>query len=335
MTGDAAADPAPGRHTLTAEAPAGERLDLFIAARLPASRTRAATLIATGAVLVGDTTEKASYRVQPGDRVTVEIPRPTERPVAGEDIPLEIAYEDDELLVVNNPAGMVVHPAPGHWSGTLVNALKGRGGALAAAGNPERAGLVHRLDKDTSGLLLVARTERAHRVLSAALAARRVMRRYATVCWGHLDGETLRVDKPLARDPRDRQRMAVVAGGRTARTDFTRLARFASADLLSARLHTGRTHQIRVHLASEGHPVLGDDTYGGGGARRLAGLPPRRHWLHAAWLRFPHPVTGAVVDVRAELPEDLRFSLATLAERDNLIAEANALSYFGFYHDAD
>ena len=335
MTRDAAADPAPGRHTLTAEAPAGERLDLFVAAHLAVSRTRAATLIAGGAVSVGARAEKASYRVQAGDAVVVEVPHATDRPLAGEDIPLEIAYEDDELLVVNKPAGMVVHPAPGHWTGTLVNALKGRGGALASEGDSERAGLVHRLDKDTSGLLLVARTERARRALSIALAERRVMRRYAAVCWGHLDGDALRVDKPLARDPRDRQRMAVVAGGRTARTDFTRLARFASADLLSARLHTGRTHQIRVHLASEGHPVVGDDTYGGGGARRLAGLSARRHWLHAAWLRFPHPTTGAVIDVRAELPDDLRHSLTILAERDDLIAEPNALSYFGFYHDAD
>lgn len=335
MTPATAADPAPGRHSLVGDAPGGDRLDLFIAARLPTSRTRAATLIATGAVSVGGRAEKASYRVAAGDAVVVEVPRPTDRPITAESIPIEICWEDDEVLVVNKPAGMVVHPAPGHWTGTLVNALKGRGEALAPMGDPERAGIVHRLDKETSGLLIVARTERAHRLLATAIAQRRVSRLYAAVCWGHLDADTLTVDKPLARAPHDRQRMAVVAGGRVARTDFRRLARFASADLLRARLHTGRTHQIRVHLASEGHPVLGDDTYGGGGARRLAGLPPRRHWLHAAWLRFPHPVTGTVVDVRSELPSDLRGSLATLAERDDLIADPNALSYFGFYHDAD
>ncbi|MBI2795577.1 MAG: RluA family pseudouridine synthase [Gemmatimonadetes bacterium] len=335
MTPGAAADPAPGRHFLTVPAPGGERLDLFVAATLPTSRTRAATLIATGAVTVGGRAEKASYRVVAGEVVAVVVPAPMERPVLGESIPLEICFEDDEVLVVNKPAGMVVHPAPGNWSGTLVNALKGRGGALAPAGDPERAGIVHRLDKETSGLLLVARTERAHRVLATALAERRISRLYATCCWGHLEGDALTVDRPLARAPHDRQRMVVVAGGRPARTDFRRLARFASSDLLRARLHSGRTHQIRVHLASEGHPVLGDDTYGGGGARRLAGLPARRHWLHAAWLRFPHPATGLVVDVRAPLPEDLRHSLATLAERPDLIADPNALSYFGFYHDAD
>ena len=331
----AAADPLPGRRAFIAEAPAGDRLDLFVAAHLPTSRTRAATLIAGGAVTVAGRPEKASYRVLPDDEVVVDVPTPVGRPVVAESIPLEVCWEDDEVLVVNKPAGMVVHPAPGHWSGTLVNALRGRGGALSATGDADRAGIVHRLDKETSGLLIVARTERAHRVLSTALAQRRISRLYAAACWGHLSGDTLTVDKPLARAPHDRQRMAVVAGERAARTDFRRLARFDSADLLRARLHSGRTHQIRVHLASAGHPVLGDDTYGGGGARRLAGLPPRRHWLHAAWLRFPHPVTGTVVDVRAPLPPELLISLSALAERTDFIADPNALSYFGFYQDVD
>ncbi|MBI3789996.1 MAG: RluA family pseudouridine synthase [Gemmatimonadetes bacterium] len=327
--------PAPGRHEREALDLAGRRLDLAVAAWLGVSRTRAATLVANDRVRVNGRKERAAYPVEAGDRLTADVPAPEGRDVVPEQIPLTILYEDSEVLVVDKPAGMVVHPAPGHWSGTLVNALMGRGGALAPSGDPDRAGLVHRLDKDTSGLLLVARTERAHRVLSAALAARRVERKYAVACWGHLDGERLTVDKPVGRDPRDRQKMAIVANGRTAKTDFRRLARFPSADLLQARLHTGRTHQIRVHLASVGHPVLGDDTYGGGGGRRLAALPPRRHWLHAAWLRFPHPVTGVVVDVRSPLPADLAGSLLALAEGGHSFAAPLTLEYFGFYHDTD
>jgi 23S rRNA pseudouridine1911/1915/1917 synthase len=227
---------------------------------------------------------------------------------------------------------MVVHPAPGNWSGTLVNALMGRGEPLAEGGGEDRAGLVHRLDKDTSGLLVVAKTDESHRILSTALAARLVTRRYVAVCWGHLSADALTVDKPIARDPRDRTRMAVVQTGKAARTDFTRLARFDSVDLLRAHLHTGRTHQIRIHLSSVGHPVIGDDTYGGGGGRKLAGLPPRRHFLHAAWLRFKHPVSGDIVDLRSPLPMDLRQSLALLSEMPELATLQDPLDVFGFYH---
>ena len=235
------------------------------------------------------------------------------------------------IVVVDKPAGMVVHPAPGNWTGTLVNALMGRGQGLAAGGGPERAGLVHRLDKETSGLLIVAKTDRAHRTLSAALAARRITRRYACLAWGHLDQDRLSVDKPLGRDPNDRTRVAVRPEGRTARTDFERLARFDSADLLRAHLHTGRTHQIRVHLASIGHPVVGDDTYGGGGGRRLVGLPPKRHFLHAAWLVFTHPVSGVLMDLRSPLPDDLKRSLATAAGEPDWFAHPDPLEYLGFY----
>jgi 23S rRNA pseudouridine1911/1915/1917 synthase len=230
---------------------------------------------------------------------------------------------------------MVVHPAPGNWSGTLVNALKGRGAPLAEGADEGREGIVHRLDKETSGLLLVAKTDRAHRVLGAELQARRIVRRYAALAWGHLNEERLTVDKPIARDPRDRKRMAVVSMGRPARTDFTRLARFDSADLLRAHLYTGRTHQIRVHLTAIGHPVVGDDTYGGGGGRRLVQLPPRRHFLHAAWLQFRHPVNGKEIDIRSPLPEDLRRALAATAQgslpTDALAGDLDPLEYFGFY----
>src|SRR5262249_52436366 len=154
---------------------------------------------------------------------------------------------------------------------------------------------------------------------------RRVVRRYAALAWGHLDGDTLTVDRPVGRDPHDRKRMAIVPSGRSAKTDFIRLARFDSADLLRAHLHTGRTHQIRVHLASVGHPVVGDDTYGGGGARRLVRLPARRQFLHAAWLRFRHPTTGVAMDVRAPLPTDLTASLAAVANDETIAADPDPL----------
>jgi 23S rRNA pseudouridine1911/1915/1917 synthase len=163
------------------------------------------------------------------------------------------------------------------------------------------------------------------------MAARRVKRRYAAMCWGHLTEDVVTVDKPLGRDPHDRTRVAVRPEGRTAKTDFVRLARFDSGDLLRAHLHTGRTHQIRVHLASIGHPVIGDDTYGGGGGRRLMALPPKRHFLHAAWLVFNHPVTGAQLDLRSPLPDDLRKSLATAAGEPSWFAHPDPLEYLGFY----
>jgi 23S rRNA pseudouridine1911/1915/1917 synthase len=275
--------------------------------------------------------EKASYRPENGEVVRVEIPQVEKRTISGEDIPVAVVYEDEALLVVDKPAGMVVHPAPGNWSGTLVNALLGRGGSLLTEGEPERAGMVHRLDKETSGLLVVAKTDRSHRLLSAAIAARRVTRRYAVMTWGHLPSDSLTIDKPIARDPRDRKRMAIVNKGRPAKTDLIRLARFDAGELLRAHLHSGRTHQIRVHLASIGHPVMGDDVYGGGGGRRVAGLPPKRHFLHAAWLAFNHPVTGKPLDFRSPLPADLRHSLAVIAGEHALPDDVDALTALRFY----
>jgi 23S rRNA pseudouridine1911/1915/1917 synthase len=288
-------------------------------------------LIAQGHVRVNGREEKASYRPETGEVVRVEIPKVEKRTISGEDIPVAVIYEDEALLVVDKPAGMVVHPAPGNWSGTLVNALLGRGGSLSSEGEPERAGMVHRLDKETSGLLVVAKTDRSHRLLSAAIATRRVTRRYAVMTWGHLPSETLTIDKPIARDPRDRKRMAIVNKGRPAKTDLIRLARFDAGELLRAHLHSGRTHQIRVHLASIGHPVMGDDVYGGGGGRRVAGLPPKRHFLHAAWLAFNHPVTGKPLDFRSPLPADLRHSLAVIAGEHALPDDVDALTALRFY----
>jgi 23S rRNA pseudouridine1911/1915/1917 synthase len=305
-----------------------------VARRLELSRTQAATLIATGCVTVAGKREKASYKAEPGDEIVVEIPASTRREVGGEKLPITVVFEDDDVLVVDKAAGMVVHPAPGNWTGTLVNALKGRGSALAAAAGGEREGIVHRLDKDTSGLLLVAKTDRAHKALSGAMAQRKIVRRYAALAWGHLETDRITVDRPVGRSPRDRRLMAIVSTGRAARTDFVRLARFDAADLLRAHLHTGRTHQIRVHLASIGHPVAGDDVYGGGGARRLLALPPKRHFLHAAWLIFPHPVTGESIDLRAPLPEDLVRSLAAAAGTDTPL-DPDPLAQFGFYRLSD
>ncbi|HUQ80098.1 MAG TPA: RluA family pseudouridine synthase [Gemmatimonadaceae bacterium] len=322
-------------HEFTVEADSNVRLDLLVAATLELSRTQSATLIANRAVTVNGKSERASYRCVPGDRVTVDVPVPETREIVGEQIPIDVVFEDDDLVVVNKEAGMVVHPAPGNWTGTLVNALMGRGSELAESGDSDRAGIVHRLDKDTSGLLLVAKSERSHRILSKAIAERRVVRRYAALAWGHLDDDRLTVDRPVARDPRDRQRMAIVSNGRSAKTDFLRLARFDAADLLRAHLHTGRTHQIRVHLSSVGHPVVGDDTYGGGGGRRLVALQARRHFLHAAWLRFRHPASGVSMDLRAPLPEDLRRSLAAVANDRSFETHPDPLDHFGFYRDTD
>jgi 23S rRNA pseudouridine1911/1915/1917 synthase len=310
------------------EADSNVRLDLLVAERAGVSRTQAATLIANGNVFVAGRREKASYKPRAGEKIAFEIPPSPKRELLGENIPLKIVFEDDALLVVDKPAGMVVHPAPGNWSGTLVNALVGRSSELPRD-DDDRAGIVHRLDKETSGLLIVAKTEKSHRLLSAAIASRRVARRYAVMIWGHLRSDTITVDKPVARDPGDRKRMAIVSTGRAARTDLFRLARFDSGDLLRAQLQTGRTHQIRVHLASIGHPVVGDDTYGGGGGRKVAGLPPKRHFLHAAWLQFDHPITGVPMDLRSPLPPELESSLRAMA--GEFAIGSDALTEFGFY----
>lgn len=315
------------------EADSDVRLDLLVAHSADISRTQAATLITQGHVLVDGRRERASYKGSAGESITVRIPAPQGRAVVPQEIPLHVVFEDETLLVVNKAAGMVVHPAPGNWDGTLVNALLGRGADLANVGGEDRPGLVHRLDKETSGLVVVAKTEKAHRNLSAALAARKIVRRYAALCWGHLDEDRVTVDKPLARNPRDRQRMAVVPGGKQAKTTFVRLARFPSCDLLRAHLHTGRTHQIRVHLSAIGHPVVGDDTYGGGGGRRLVGLPTKRHFLHAAWLSFTHPVTGAAMDFRAPLPEDLDRSVRLIAKEAGDDWSGDSLEHFGFFEE--
>ena len=325
------------------EADSDVRLDSLVASIAGVSRTQAATLIATDQVRVDGRHEKASYKPRKGERVEIWRPPPTtERSFEPESIALTVVLEDEDLLVIDKAPGMVVHPAPGNWSGTLVNALLGRGLARdLGAGEREsivpRAGLVHRLDKETSGLLLVAKNERAHRILAKAVADRRVIRQYAVLSRGHLRSERVVVEKPLARDPRDRKRMAVVQTGKPAKTTFVRLARFEGAELLRATLHTGRTHQIRVHLASVGHPVVGDTVYGAAARRRTATTEQEptsgRHFLHAAWLRLRHPSSGTLIDLRSPLPPDLRQSLADAARDARILQMADPLDEFDFYRD--
>jgi 23S rRNA pseudouridine1911/1915/1917 synthase len=270
----------------------------------------------------------------------VELPETAPpRHLVPRELPLRVVFEDEHLLVLDKPAGLVVHPAPGHWDDTLLNALVARGTPLSD-GAQGRPGLVHRLDKDTSGLLVVAKTDAAHRVLAGALGRREIERRYAVLVWGHV-GAALVIDAALGRHPRDRKRMTVLAGGREARTAVTPVARFETCDLVRAALVTGRTHQIRVHLALAGHPVVGDRTYAHGRARRLTGAQrpfadaversAERQALHAAELRLRHPVSGVLLELRSEWPHDLRAALAAAAEDPTLVDRGDPLQYLGFF----
>jgi 23S rRNA pseudouridine1911/1915/1917 synthase len=315
-------------------------LDRFLADQLSLSRTQAARLIAAGAVRLNGQPARASRVLARGDLLEVRLaPDQTPRVLAPHPLPLAVCYEDDAVMVLDKPAGLVVHPAPGHWDDTLLNALVARGTPLSSL-TGGRPGIVHRLDKDTSGLLVVAKTDHAHRVLARALAARRVERRYAALVWGHLS-EPLDIDAPIARHRVDRKRMTVNPEGREARTRAEQVARYDVGDLIRVRLHTGRTHQVRVHLAHVGHPVVGDRVYGGGGARGVSGplrgraaelekLVPRQA-LHAALLRFLHPTTQEPMEFRSEWPEDLRATLACASGDSALLARPNPLQYIGFF----
>ena len=300
---------------VTADVP---RLDVWLAAERGITRHAAQTLIDAGLVTVNGRLAKASHRIRTDDVVHVtdaasgpdaaRTPAPSATPPAATTPAITIAYEDDWLAVIDKPAGLVVHPAPGHASGTLVDALKQRGTTWSLLGGAQRAGIVHRLDRDTSGLLVVAKTEAAHRALADQLQRRTLGRTYWAVVHGGFREQTGTVDAPIARDRRDRKRMAVVAGGRAAITDFRVSERFGDMTGLEVRLRTGRTHQIRVHMAYIRHPIAGDPVYGRGGA-------PGRPALHAAALTFVHPLDETPRTFTAPLPDDLAAYVGELRAR--------------------
>lgn len=318
-TGGPASEPPPStphpRETLAPGEAAGRRLDEVVAELAGTSRAQAARWAEQGLVEVDGRPRPKAHRLRGGERLAWTPPPapPAGEPVA-EDRPLAVRYEDDRLLVVAKPAGLVVHPGPGHPTGTLVNALLGRAQTPLSAGGgaADRPGIVHRLDKDTSGLLLVAKDDATHLALARELAAHRVERRYLALVQGRLPGGTGTVDAPVGRHPRDRKRMGVVAtGGRRAVTHWRVLETFPAVQLVEATLETGRTHQVRVHLASLRHPLVGDRAYGADPtlATRL-GVP--RPFLHAWRLAFTHPATGTRIDLTEPLPPDLQAVLDRL-----------------------
>lgn len=289
---------------------ANERLDKVVRDRIPGlSRSQGQKLIAAGDVTVDGRVRKSSYQVTPGERVTISLPSPQmHRSVEAESIPLDIVYEDHQLLGVNKPAGMVVHPAPGHPRGTLVNALLAYYPAIAEAGRRERAGIVHRLDKETSGILVVAKDASALRALQEQFRARQVEKTYLALVHGRVDPPEGIVEVPIARDPRDRQRMAALAEGKYARTRYRVTESFREHTLLEIHPYTGRTHQVRVHLSWLGYPVVGDAVYG----PKDGTLLTDRHFLHAWQLQLAHPATGELLTLIAPMPDELEDTLEHL-----------------------
>ncbi|NTV52728.1 MAG: RluA family pseudouridine synthase [Candidatus Firestonebacteria bacterium] len=290
---------------------AGQRLDVFLAQQAPdITRSAAARLIREGNVRVAGRVVKPGLPLKAGDQLEMEIPPPVPTRLEAQALPLQVVYEDTDLAVVNKPAGMVTHPAPGHPDRTLVNALLHHLTGLSGIGGEERPGIVHRLDKDTSGLMLVAKNDRAHRALSAAIQARTVQRWYKTVVWGKLTVVPRLVENQLGRDPKNRQLYTVVAQGRLSSTRIESQEIIGSGfSLWEVKLNTGRTHQIRVHSRHLGCPVVGDRVYGKSAeARLLSGLKlprPERQLLHSTRLVFQHPITGAQLEFNAPLPEDM------------------------------
>jgi len=292
---------------------AGERLDRFLANRLPdLSRTQVQRLIRSGAVTVNDTPVRPAYRLAPGDQVFVELPTELPPSIRPEAIPLDIVYEDDYLLAVNKPAGMVVHPAAGVSQGTLVNVLLAYCPQVADVGGMERAGIVHRLDKETSGLIVVAKDPQTHSALQRLFKRRQVRKTYVALVDGQVQPREGIIEVPIGRDPRVRLRMTVSRTGRPAVTQYRVVEVFPQHTLLEVRPHTGRTHQIRVHLAWLGYPVVGDRVYG----RRRPTIPLDRHFLHARDLAFVHPVTGQKLALTAPLPPELVAALNELRRKN-------------------
>ena len=319
------------RKVLTLVVPPGhsrERLDVFLTRFVEnVSRSKVQKLIESGGVSVnGIEVRKSNYVVSPGESIVCTLPRPQPPEIKPERIPLNIVYEDDVLLVVNKPAGMVVHPAHGNYHGTLVNALLHHARSLSSVRDSEEPGIVHRIDKDTSGLLLVAKTDAAHRFLSAQFMAHTIEREYWALVWGVFKPRDGVIDLPLGRSIRDRKKIAVREEGKKARTRYETLAEYGFCSLVRLRLETGRTHQIRVHLAAKRHPVFGDPTYGG---RRivygnisssykafidnLLKILPRQA-LHAKTLGFVHPFTREKVVFDSALPADIQMVLEKIKE---------------------
>ncbi|MGH2613775.1 MAG: RluA family pseudouridine synthase [Thermomicrobiales bacterium] len=291
----------------------GLRLDRFVADRLPdLSRGTVQTLIASGNVLVDGQQRKPKFRMTPGEVVTVEIPPVAPDEIEPDPIPLAIVYEDDDLIVIDKPAGMVVHPAPGHTRGTLANALVAHVPEIAVGGS-NRPGIVHRLDKDTSGLIVAAKTDRGRTSLVSQWAEQSVQKSYLALVSGSVEEQEATIDAPIGRDPKNRQRMAVVRTGRPAVTHFRVVERFPQATLLDVGIETGRTHQIRVHLAFAGYPVVGDFVYG-----RACATDPQlqRQFLHASELAISLP-DGTAMQLRSPLPDDLQRVLARLRVEAN------------------
>ncbi len=295
---------------LTTETADGKRLDAFLAERIEGmSRAAAAKLIEGGSVLLNGKAAAKSCKLTGSETVSVTLPEPEPIDAVPQDIPLDVVYEDEDVIVVNKPSGLVVHPAPGHPDGTLVNALLYHcGDSLSGIGGAMRPGIVHRIDRDTSGLIIAAKNDAAHRALSAQLKDHTLARTYECIVVGAPREDSGTVDAPIARDPRDRKRMAVIAGGREAVTHWEVVARFAGYTHLRCRLETGRTHQIRVHMAYIGHPILGDTVYGA--KKPVPGLTGQ--CLHASGLRFIHPRTGETVELVCPLPDEFTAMLNKL-----------------------
>jgi 23S rRNA pseudouridine1911/1915/1917 synthase len=342
--------PSTSTTVLAADEDAGDRLDRALAKHIAAlSRSRLKTLIEAGAVTIdGETIRDPSHRVNSGMAIQVDVPPPEPAKPEPEPIPLDVVFEDDDIIVINKPRNLVVHPAAGHWTGTLVNALIAHcGSSLSGIGGERRPGIVHRLDKDTTGLMVVAKNDLAHRALAAQFAdhgrsGEGFERGYLAFAWGAPDRPHGVIDRPIDRDPRARDRMAIREGGREAVTHWQLLEPYAgvpgprrlhknaksdppAASFLACRLETGRTHQIRVHLASIGHPLMGDEVYGAGFRTKSAILTPAaqtalaalgRQALHAHILSVKHPSSGKILRFRSELPPDLaRLHVALVGSR--------------------
>jgi 23S rRNA pseudouridine1911/1915/1917 synthase len=305
------------------EEDAGTRLDAYLATQIQGwSRARLQRLIEAQEVLVNGNVTKPSYKLQTKDEIELELAAPPVASFAPEEIPLVIVHEDEDLIVVNKPAGLVVHPAAGVSSGTLANGLAYHFEKLSQRGGAIRPGIVHRLDKDTSGLMVVAKSEAAHEHLADQFRAREVFKSYLALVHGVPRTDTVRIEEPIARDPRNRTRMAVIRGGRGAVSIVRVKRRYEGFALLDVEIKTGRTHQIRVHLAWVKHPVVGDEVYGGGRDNTVRDVTLRtqirrlgRHFLHAEQLGFTHPRTGEQMRFTADLPDELQAVLESLERR--------------------